>query len=289
MNFADKSPNPGDVLAVKHGDGKYFFLEAVKGKKNALKFLCQGEMLELRQGEFVSNGYHPRLSESWVKKTPTLVESLEIVRKSQKKDAPPSELLQRVSIEDVELVTCLPEFENMVQENPAQWCDGTGPHDEPLNEIDQNLLTAGELIALSKGYRGVCLLQTSFPIDTAETRLPLLRPFVLTLLRNMVESKDLVVYPSSAAGGAATSLVISAKRQPFKAWGAYLASIGAQASVVAESEFYKLVIGRMMGYKEENIEHHITSNGGLLTPKIRNLVDLEMKELSDANPSIPWQ
>ena len=50
----------------------------------------------------------------------------------------------------------------------------------------------------------------------------------------------------TAAKGAATSLVISAKRQPFKAWGAYLASIGAQASVVAESEFYKLMIGQEM-------------------------------------------
>lgn len=289
MNILDVNPTPGDLLAVQHRDGNYLFLEAVKGKKNALKFLCQGELLELRQGEFVSNGYYPRLSESWVKKTPTLVESLEIVRKLQKGNASPSELLQRSSIEDVELVTCLPEFEKMVQQNPAQWCDGTGPHDEPLNEIDQNMLTAGELIALSKGYRGVCLLQTSFPIDTTETRLPMLRPFVLTLLRNMVESKDLLIFPSSAAKGAATSLVISAKRQPFKAWGTYLASIGAQASVVAESEFYKLMIGRMMGYKEENIEHHIVSNGGILTPKIRNLVDLEMKELSDANPSIPWR
>ena len=37
-----------------------------------------------------------------------------------------------------------------------------------------------------------------------------------------------------------------------------------QAAVVADSPFYKLLIGRMMGYNEGNILHHIKVRLGLL-------------------------
>jgi hypothetical protein len=63
--------------------------------------------------------------------------------------------------------------------------------------------------------------------------------------------------------------ILCAKAEPWRAWGAHLAGFGAQAALVADSAYYKLLIGRMLGYKEENIRHHIqvsmflTKNGSL--------------------------
>ena len=38
---------------------------------------------------------------------------------------------------------------------------------------------------------------------------------------------------------------------------AALAAIGAQAALVAQSPFYQLLLGRVLGYREDNIRHHI--------------------------------
>jgi len=50
---------------------------------------------------------------------------------------------------------------------------------------------------------------------------------------------------------------LSAKAEPFRSWAAHLASSGAQAALVADSPYYKLLIGRVLGYQEDNIRHHI--------------------------------
>jgi hypothetical protein len=60
-----------------------------------------------------------------------------------------------------------------------------------------------------------------------------------------------------SAGGLGLTAILCAKAEPWRAWGAHLAGFGAQAALVADSAYYKLLIGRMLGYKEENIHHHI--------------------------------
>jgi hypothetical protein len=64
------------------------------------------------------------------------------------------------------------------------------------------------------------------------------------------------------AGGRGVSAIITAKAEPWRSWGAHLASFGAQAALVAESPYYKLLIGRVLGYKEDNVLHHIKVRGG---------------------------
>lgn len=44
---------------------------------------------------------------------------------------------------------------------------------------------------------------------------------------------------------------------------AALAAIGAQAALVAQSQFYQLLLGRVLGYREDNIRHHIQVCGTL--------------------------
>jgi hypothetical protein len=59
------------------------------------------------------------------------------------------------------------------------------------------------------------------------------------------------------AGGLGLTAILAAKAEPWRAWAAHLAGFGAQAALVADSPYYKLLIGRMLGYKEEHIHHHI--------------------------------
>ncbi|GFH23358.1 uncharacterized protein HaLaN_20960 [Haematococcus lacustris] len=62
---------------------------------------------------------------------------------------------------------------------------------------------------------------------------------------------------SPAPGGLGVTAIIAADKSPFKEWARALAGFGAQAALVADSPYYKLLVGRMMGYQERNILHHI--------------------------------
>lgn len=46
--------------------------------------------------------------------------------------------------------------------------------------------------------------------------------------------------------------------------------------------------GRMLGYREANIRHHIQSTGGQLSSEVAAAVDAELASLSAAAPSLPW-
>ena len=159
----------------------------------------------------------------------------------------------------MEKVTSLNEFEAEIASNPSFWCDGTAPNDPTPTSEQTVLLSAGELSSFLQGLRGVLLVQLEISV-TPDVRvpLPLLRPFVLRLLQKVIEAKKgVVVLPSTAPGGGAASLVVAAKQQPFKAWGTRLAEIGVQAALIADSPYYKMLVGRILGYKEANIVHHI--------------------------------
>lgn len=138
---------------------------------------------------------------------------------------------------------------------------------------------------------------------------PLHYPLALALLQAALADADVTGYISRAPGDLGVTLILAARREPFKQWAAHLASFGAQvrwraarvvacmpcqalpgaaraharaqacvpacmracmrasrrrhspllpqAGVVAESPYYKLLIGRALGYSEENILHHI--------------------------------
>jgi len=52
--------------------------------------------------------------------------------------------------------------------------------------------------------------------------------------------------PSAAPGDArqlGETLVLAARQQPWQAWAKHLAGLGVQSSIVADSPFYKLLIG----------------------------------------------
>jgi ABC-type Co2+ transport system permease subunit len=106
------------------------------------------------------------------------------------------------------------------------------------------LLTAGELAAFLAGLRGVCLLQLHKGWgDRSAAVQALLRPWVLALLQAAATHKGVVLLRSAAPQELGASLVLCARQQPFHAWGKHLASQGVQAAIVADSPFYKLLIG----------------------------------------------
>jgi hypothetical protein len=55
--------------------------------------------------------------------------------------------------------------------------------------------------------------------------------------------------------------IVYADREPFASWARHLASFGCQANTVAGSAYYKLLIGQMLGYKQENVLAYVASSG----------------------------
>lgn len=294
LALSDGPPAPGDLFALDCGDARYdkasrLYFETVVVKRKP-KLLCQGQLFSL---DLEPEGSYPKLSEPFVKHNPVLLAGLERIRKMQKNGEMLSPRALLVELEGsadfftFEKLDSLADMTERLKANPGMWTDGTGPNDAPLSEHEQALLTAGELVALAEGLRGVALLQVS--LINSGSRLPLLRPFVLTMLKALSEdAKRVVMLPSKVEG--ATSLVVSAKRQPYLAYARYLADLGCQASLVADSDFYKMIIGLMMGYKMEHVEHHIAETTGRgVDPRVRAAVQAELRGLSTASPTLPWK
>ena len=78
-------PSPGDLIELILDDGEVLYMEAIKGKKKQAKFVCLGEVFELDQEQqLISNGFYPRISESWVKNDAFVVSCFNEIRKIQK-------------------------------------------------------------------------------------------------------------------------------------------------------------------------------------------------------------
>ncbi|GFH15875.1 uncharacterized protein HaLaN_12189, partial [Haematococcus lacustris] len=62
------------------------------------------------------------------------------------------------------------------------------------------------------------------------------------------------------------------------------------ANIVAGSPYFKLLTGRILGYKEENVRSYVvaTSPPGALTVELLALVDSDIRKLSKAAPRLPW-
>jgi hypothetical protein len=226
---------------------------------------------------------------------------------------------------------------------PLWPCPGTpnaAPGAPPLAGLASKTLCAGEIAALLLGARGVAMVQLHIGWAGARARnppanrqgccalsdpgtsprprkrrrrrhrwdrsvpTPLHNPLALRGLRAALADPEVSAFVSRAPGGLGLSLILAARRAPFRQWGAHLASFGAQvggagraqgssrwgfppaappargrgkaglvsspqtrerppprpprqASLVADSPYYKLLIGRALGYSHENVLHHI--------------------------------
>jgi len=316
--FHEIDIHQGDLFELKLLNGEKLYLEGIQVKRS-LKLVCQNELLSVRDGEIHSDGFFPRISEPWLKKVPDLLSSLKEIRSAQKggknpNASLPSSRMAEHGVKSIEMLCSLSELITSVQKNPSSWCDGSGPGDSPT-ELETVLLTAGEMLALLQGLRGIALVQTSLPLEMGGNNLPLLRPFVLSLLRLAVEDKDVVILPSIVGNRDAQSVILSAKSPPYKQWSSMLASMGVQASLVAGSDYYKLLIGMVMGYKPENIQHHIEvllinaivvdlfvgrianceyfcsiqETGGTYDTRLLNMANSELEKLSSVPPKLPWR
>ena len=81
---------------------------------------------------------------------------------------------------------------------------------------------------------------------------------------------------------------MTAKIEPFRSYGRHLASFGAQASLVADSTYYKLLVGRLLGYNHDNIVHHVEAGGGCVTQEIAVLVEADLRAVCSVRPRLPW-
>lgn len=242
----------GGASSQADGQPDVLWLEVVRGRGGRVEAVCNGELLQLTAGQdgaiaAAPAGFAPRLGDAWVKGTPGLADSLKRIRQQQAAAGSlPSQLIAARGVVALHARATLAQFCAAVAAAPGPWCDGTGPGDAPLSEEEQALLTAGELAAFSAGARGVCLLQLHKGWgDAGAARQPLLRPWVLSLLQQAAGNKGAALLASAAPGAPqlGASLVLCARQQPFLAWGKHLAALGVQSSIVADSPFYKLLIG----------------------------------------------
>eukprot|EP00775_Hariotina_reticulata_P012434 gene12434-12571_t len=128
------------------------------------------------------------------------------------------------------------------------------------------MLCAGEIEALLCGARGVAMVQLVVGWDSSAPQ-PVANPLVLHSLKRALANRNISIFMSPAPGGLGLTAILAAKVEPYRPWAAHLASFGAQAALVADSVYYKLLIGRVLGYKEENIRHHIRATSGPLEPR----------------------
>ncbi|WIA16717.1 hypothetical protein OEZ85_013371 [Tetradesmus obliquus] len=171
----------------------------------------------------------------------------------------------------------------------ALWRDGTGPSDPPLQGLQYQTLAAGEVESLLSRARGLVMVQLVVGWDAGVPQ-PVYNPLLLHSLGRALRDADVSIFMSKAAGGLGLTAILCAKAEPWRAWGAHLAGFGAQAALVADSAYYKLLIGRMLGYKEGHIHAHIQATSGRLqpTPEVVAAVDKDMAKISRKKPQLPW-
>ena len=81
-------------------------------------------------------------------------------------------------------------------------------------------------------------------------------PYVVRLLREVIEDEKIEAIRRRSERHDAHGLtaLVFPNRSPYRERAEFLASFGAQAALVAGSPYYQTLIGRCLGYKEENIE-----------------------------------
>jgi len=188
-------------------------------------------------------------------------------------------------------------FTSEVKTDPSFWIDGTPRNAPPQTAIQTALLTAGELIALNSGRRGVSMVQLASLWNTATTEEPLNRPFVWKLLKSVADDEDLAVLSSQTVGNLGLTAIIFPQQEPFLSYAGFLASFGCQASVVAQSAYYKVLVGTILGYKASNIVAHLEENPDPQEPfmslarteQLFSMIQEELSILCSIPAKLPWK
>jgi hypothetical protein len=178
------------------------------------------------------------------------------------------------------------ELRARVERDASFWADGSPVDFGGISSDERAMLNAGEILAFACGKRPMCMVQlwsgwnANCAIDQNVDK-----PFVKRLLKDMSEDGDVGVRTIAVPGGSeehGLTALLYPNKSPYKERAKFMASIGVQAALVAGSPYYQTLIGRVLGYKEENIDAHVRQyNKGVGVSKaISELVEQELAALS---------
>jgi len=170
--------------------------------------------------------------------------------------------------------------------NPSFWADGTTPTQKALTIIERNTLNAGEIYALLAGNRPLALIQLYAPFVENGQIQPIDMPFVKRALREVAKQNLIFAcIPSKIEGSSETfSAIIYPKISPNKERAELLSSFGAQGALVAQSAYYGVLIGECLGYKKQNIYHHVKKTCNLRGEISNEVLEQVIADLYSASP-----
>lgn len=277
-------------------DGESMSLVPVRGGSDESRFspnLAAREWVRERfpawhalLADLESTGEYPRDSDSVLR--PFLAHSAKDAKDGS--SAEKKEPLSRVV--GVEKVTDYATLRSAVVADPSYWADGAGPgfvETDPTRHATNN---AGELLALLEGLRGVVMTQLWAGWEDDDTQQPIDAPFALRALRECASDTNILAVPAPVPGLPARkglTAILCADVSPYRERAKHLASFGAQAALVAGSPYYQYLVGRVLGYKEANIDAHVRSKGGRLTAPVVREAEKDLAALSAALPRTPWR
>jgi len=211
---------------------------------------------------------------------------------------PPVSKGTNIQLKDVSIETSYSSLVDRVTKNAAAWVDGAngkGQFSDPT--LDNSALAAaisqaGEVFSLIEGKRGVVLLQLWTSKDNGAGG-AVHNPLAVRALRQALSDKhidaklSLALTPQGEPLG--LSLVLHANKCPFSNWATHLAELGVQSALVADTPFYKVMIGKILGYEEAKIVEHVESKGQECDAALLKEVDKELRLMSDCTPAMPWR
>lgn len=196
-------------------------------------------------------------------------------------------------------VTSYEALKSQASEDPAFWRDGTAPDAPPMTPIQHATLNAGEILATLCGQRGVVMTQlwAGWHGDAEEdVDQSVDAPFVVRALRDAAADEalgDVVIDAVRIEGHPASTgltAIVAAARAPFPRRAKHLASFGCQAALVAQSPYYQVLVGLLLGYELGHIDAHVREKGGTLSAAVMRqaLEDAAEVDAGDES-SLPWR
>ncbi len=256
-----------------------------RGRQCALRVSANGPFVTYEESEDV-----PETDESLDKAFPewrTLLEAL-----GTRERYPRRRETRARRCEDVVRVKSLDALRADVDEDASFWVDGSS---KGLSADERALLNAGELVAFQRGRRPMCMVQlwTGWNDDEVGNQNVDL-PYVVRLLREVIEDEKIeaiTTSPPNATEAHGLTALLFPNRSPYRERAEFLASFGAQAALVAGSPYYQTLIGRCLGYKEENIEAHVRqyNKGAPISKRVSDLVDEELRRISPVPQTKNWR
>mmetsp|Transcript_14022 Transcript_14022/g.30350 ORF Transcript_14022/g.30350 Transcript_14022/m.30350 type:complete len:369 (-) Transcript_14022:363-1469(-) len=283
VHAAAESWAQNDLLAARCKSGRVELLQVLSDWKDGHVLVgWKGRILHLSQGsglwQLKEQGQQLQVDDPLHKAFPSMLDKVPHMATGEPLPD---------DISTVKAVYSLGALEAAVAQDAALWRDGTQPGAPEKTEVQAQTLTAGELLALEQGQRGVVIVQLWNGWDPSRGQ-PLTQPYVLQLLLRLISTPGIKYLTSTAPGGVGLTAVLYADKEPWSKWAQHLASFGCQANTVAGSPYYKLLIGRMLGYSEDNVVNYVRSTGGGLTPQVMSQVESDMKRVSKVKAKLPW-